>query len=87
MLGQRLDQQRLGQPGHAGEQAVPAGEERDQHLIDHLVLPDDHQPQLLEDPRPSDRDPGREILAMFFHRVFHCVPWIWSGPASVASSF
>ena len=41
MLGQRLDEQRLGQPGHADEQAVAAGEQRDQHLIDDLVLADD----------------------------------------------
>ena len=45
-LRQRLDQQRLGQPGHAGEQAVAAGEERDQDLIDDLVLADDDLAQL-----------------------------------------
>ena len=48
-LGERLDQQRLGQPGHAGDQAVAAGEQRDQHLIDDLVLADDDLAQLGED--------------------------------------
>ena len=49
-LGQRLDQQRLGQTRHAGDQAVPAGEERHQHLVDHLVLPDDDLAQLRQNP-------------------------------------
>ncbi len=50
-LGQRLDQQRLGQARHAGDQAVPAREERHQDLIDHLVLPDDDLAQLRQDLR------------------------------------
>ena len=33
---------RLGQAGHADRQAVAAGEEADQHLLDHLLLADDH---------------------------------------------
>ena len=47
-LGERLDQQRLRQAGHAGDQAVAAGEERDQHLLDDLVLADDDLAQLGE---------------------------------------
>ena len=35
-LGQGGDQQRLGQPGHAVEQAVAAGEQGDQQFFDHL---------------------------------------------------
>ena len=46
---QRADHQRLGQPRHAFQQAVPAAEERDQQLFDHLVLADDHLRQLLLD--------------------------------------
>ena len=34
--------QGLGQPGHADGQAVAAGEEADQHLLEHLLLADDH---------------------------------------------
>ena len=35
--GQRLDEQRLGQAGHADEQAVPAREQRDQQVLDRPV--------------------------------------------------
>ncbi len=45
--GQRADHQRLGQPRHAFQQAVAAGEDRREELLDHLVLPDDHLLQLL----------------------------------------
>ena len=44
-----LDEQRLGQTRHAGDQAMAAGEERDQHLIDHRVLADDDLADLAED--------------------------------------
>mgnify|MGYP003693796461 CR=1 FL=1 len=47
-VGERLDQQRLGQAGHAGDQAVAAGEQRDEHLLDDLVLSDDDLAQLGE---------------------------------------
>ena len=40
-VGQRADQQRLGQPGHADQQAMAAGEQRDEQLLDHFVLADD----------------------------------------------
>ena len=39
--GDRADEERLGEAGHADQQAVAAGEHRDQHLLDHVVLPDD----------------------------------------------
>ena len=51
-----LDQQRLGESGHAGDQAVPAGEERDEHLIDDLVLPDDDLADLRQNPLAPSRD-------------------------------
>ena len=47
--GQRADHQRLGQAGHAFQQAVAAAEEGDQQLLDHLVLADDDLGQLRED--------------------------------------
>ena len=40
-LGERRDQQRLGEAGHADEQAVTAREQRDQQLLDDLLLADD----------------------------------------------
>ena len=46
----------LARPGHAGDQAVPAGEERDEHLIDHRVLPDDDLADLGEDALAPVRD-------------------------------
>ncbi len=49
-VGERLDQERLGEAGHAGDEAVAAGEQREQDLLDDLVLSDDHLPQFAEDP-------------------------------------
>ena len=46
-LGQRADQQRLGQPRHAFQQRVAAGEHRHQHLLDHFALTDDDLRQLI----------------------------------------
>ena len=46
-LGQRAHHQRLGQARHAFEDAVPAGEDADQQLIEDLVLPHDHAGKLL----------------------------------------
>ncbi len=38
---QRMDQEGLGQTRHADDQAVAAHEQRQQHLIDRVVLTDD----------------------------------------------
>ena len=54
-VGQRLDQQRLRQAGHADEQAVAAREQRDQQVIDHRVLPDDALADLGGDRAPRLR--------------------------------
>ena len=43
---QRRDEQRLGETGHADQQAVPAGEQRDERLLDDGVVADDHLAQL-----------------------------------------
>ena len=45
-LRERVDEQRLREAGHADEEAVAAGEERDEHLLDDVVLPDDELAQL-----------------------------------------
>ena len=46
-----LIEQRLGESRHARDEDVAAGEERDQDLLDDLVLPDDDLPQFFENPR------------------------------------
>ena len=48
-LGQRRDEQRLGQPGDADDQAVAADEERQQHQLDDVALADDPLLQLGDD--------------------------------------
>ncbi len=55
-VGERLDEERLGQTGHAGDQTMTAGEERNQHLLDHFVLADDDLAQLGENARAALRD-------------------------------
>jgi hypothetical protein len=50
-LRQARDQQSLGESGHAHEQAVAAGQDREQELVDHLVLADDHAVKLFLHPR------------------------------------
>jgi hypothetical protein len=46
-LGQRADQQRLAQAGHALQQAVPADEQTGQDAVDDVVVPDDDSADLL----------------------------------------
>ncbi len=46
-LGERRDQQGLGQARHALEQQVPAGEQCDQEPLDHHVLADHDRPDAL----------------------------------------
>ena len=40
-LGERPHGQRLGEAGHALEQDVTAGQQRDEHALEHRVLADD----------------------------------------------
>ena len=46
-FGQRADHQRLGQPRHSFENAVAAGEQADEQLLDDIFLPDDGAGHLL----------------------------------------
>ena len=55
-LRDRLDEQCLGESGHAGDQAMPAGEERDEDLIDDRILPDDDLADLGQDALAAERD-------------------------------
>jgi hypothetical protein len=45
-LGDRANEQRLGQPRHAHDEAVAPYEERDHHLLDHRVLAHDELAKL-----------------------------------------
>ena len=47
-LGERLDGQRLGEAGHALEQHVAAGEQRDEQALEHRVLADDDALDLVQ---------------------------------------
>ncbi len=47
-LRDRADHERLGQAGHADEQAVPAGEDGGEDLLDDLGLADDDAAELVE---------------------------------------
>ena len=68
--GQGLHGQGLGHPGHALQQAVPAREQRDEHPLDHPVLPDDHPLDLEQGPFEQGRvlrrgwSPGAECGAL-----------------------
>ena len=53
--GQRADHQCLGQPRHTFQQAVPAAEQGDQQLVDHLVLAHDDARQLVQQLLSSRR--------------------------------
>ena len=44
---ERPHEQRLAQPGHAFQQAMPADEQAGQHAVHDVVVPDDHAAQLL----------------------------------------
>jgi hypothetical protein len=46
---ERLDEKGLRQPRHTHQQAVAAGEHRDQDVLDHLLLPHDDPGDLLLD--------------------------------------
>ncbi len=58
-LRERADQQRLGQPRHAFEDAVAAGEQADEELFDDLLLPNDGARDLFVDAVASRTQPGQ----------------------------
>ena len=62
-LGQGADQERLAQPRHAFQQAMPADEQAGQYPVDDLLVADDHPGDLLAD-RPVA---VHEFLGPSFH--------------------
>ena len=57
-LREGADHQRLGRAGQAGDQAVAADEQRDQDLVEHLLLADD---DLREPARECRRAPRESV--------------------------
>ena len=55
---QGADQQGLGEPGNPDQQAVAAGEEGDQQVLDNFTLPDDHLAYLLQQLVAGRREAG-----------------------------
>ena len=47
-LGERLHRHRLGEPGHALDEEVAAGQQGDDHALEQRVLADDHPLDLVE---------------------------------------
>ena len=75
--GEGLDGERLGDAGHALEQAVAAGEQRDGHPLDHAVLADDDLLDLEQRPlehRAGPRDVGRGCTRRPARRARHVLP-------------
>ena len=70
--GERSDEQRLGQPGHADDEAVAADEERQQDLVDDLSLSNDQLRQLGLDALPAGIHPigQRNVLRRIHHDAF-----------------
>ena len=48
-VGEGPDRQRLGEAGHALQEEVAAGQQGDEHALQHLVLADDDTPDLEQD--------------------------------------
>ncbi len=70
-LRQRLDQQRLREAGHAGDQAVAAAKQRHQHLVDDVVLADDDLAEFGEDFLAAGSDLFGQPLNRHACRVLH----------------
>ncbi len=63
--GQRFERERLGQAGHAFEQDVAVGDERNEQAVDQMLLADNHAPHLLL----QRAHPGRSLLHRIMHRL------------------
>ena len=61
-LGERADEQRLAEAGHAFEQAVAADEQAGEHAVDDVVVADDDAADLLADGFVA----GGELFGLLF---------------------
>ena len=64
-VGQRPDQQRLAQAGHAFEQHVAAGDQGGQRAVDDLLVADDH----LADLAAQGVEVGAELVELPLHLI------------------
>ena len=79
------DGQRLGQAGHADRQAVAAGEQADQHLLDHLLLADDHLVDLAPEQLAGPLDPLHGLFgACLGGNLAGVVSTFFNAPAELA---
>ena len=65
-MGQGVHQQRLGQPGHAHQQAVAAGKERVERRLDGVLLADDHLGHFLLEQAHSRRELVEHLRRVMF---------------------
>ena len=72
-LGDRANEQRLGQPRGAGDQAMTAGKQADQKLMRRVLLPDDHLGELALDPAAAlvDLLDGQSLVVVGISVVRH----------------
>ncbi len=63
---ERLDQLGLGEAGHADQQRVAAGEQRDQRALDHAFLAEDDAADAVADPG----DVGQRLFGLGDHLLF-----------------
>ena len=77
-VGQGPDRQRLGHAGHALEQDVPAGQQADQHPLDHQVLADDDPLHLEQGPLQHGGGISRTVSSSVITESPSCV-----GPRSL----
>ena len=84
-VGERLDRERLGEPGHAFDQQVPLRENRDQHPLEEVVLADDDLLDLVEDALHLRRCPGaagfvgvHRFLSASAREALHSLPFALS---------
>ncbi len=71
-LRQRLDQQGLGQPGHAGDHGMPPHHQRDHDLLHDALLRDDDLAQLAENLAVTQVQPLHQCFVVC-HRLLHTV--------------
>ncbi len=72
-LRQRADEQRLREAGHADDQTVAADEQREQHLVDDVLLADDELAQLVLDALAAGVHPvGQSDVLGRIHRHGCC---------------
>ncbi len=82
------DEQRLGQAGHARDQAVAAGEERGHDVVDHGVLADDDLANLAENPLAALAQLREQLDLRGHRRRFSChdAPQLLLGSGQASTS-